>query len=460
MKAVLLAAGSGQRFYPFNYYRPKPMFPLANKPVLQHIVEKLKACGITDIVIVVGPRKGRILNFFGDGSRFGCKIQYVDQTQPLGTANALWKARDFIQGVDFLVIYGDLIFSEKTLPSFLAAFHDSKYGAALIQQADTHELDRFTTVSLEDNCLTNYVWKGAGSHAAGDFCLAGIWGFKSDCLSAVGMTSGITQNVANGIPPKEEYDLAEVIPFLARMGKPLQAHIGRDWILDMDYPWEPMTFSGSVISEMAENLTETQIIPGASVHPDAKISGPIFIDDGAVIKENAYITGPAWIGKRTVISEGTHISGNTVIGDDCTLGPYCMVGGSIGNHCHMTHCTEFYGVALDECWMTHYMELMGVFGERSELGAGTMVGTRRFDDKSVSVMVNGLLREAPGFSGVLFGDYSRTGVGAIIMPGRIVGPSSLVGAGVVLHKNVDPFTCVQVKQEQETIPWSSEIYNH
>ncbi len=457
MKAVLLAAGAGRRFHPFNYYRPKPMFPIANKPVLQRAVEKLVAAGVTDIVIVVGHRKGRAINYFGDGSAFGCKISYAEQPAPLGTADALLRAKDFVQGEEFLVLYGDLLFGKETIPALLKALRESEHGVAAVAPVD--QLTRYTTVGIRDGKLTDYTWKAPGHHAAGKHSMIGLFGFKPGAMEFIGRTSGITQHVANGIPPREEYDLAEIIPLMAEAGKPLSAHIQQDWYLDMDYPWEPVTFQGKVISEMAEELTETKIMPGASVHPDAKITGPIFVDEGAVVKEDAYVNGPTWIGKRTVIKEGSHIGGYTVIGNDCEMGPYCQVGGSIGNNCHMTHCCEFWGVALDECWLTHYMEMAGVFGERSEIGAATMIGTRRFDDKACTVLVDGQLREAPGFSGVLFGDYSRTGVGAIIMPGRIVGPSAMVGAGVVLTKNVEPFTCVQVKQEQITIPWPQEIYD-
>ena len=81
MKALILAAGKGERFFPFNVFRPKPMFPICNRPLLAWTVSRLVNEGITDIGIVVGHRGGRARNYFGSGQRFGCRITYIEQSQ-------------------------------------------------------------------------------------------------------------------------------------------------------------------------------------------------------------------------------------------------------------------------------------------------------------------------------------------------------------------------------------------
>ena len=84
MKAILLAAGKGERFYPFSHFRPKAMFPICNRPLLEWSVERLVAAGVTDIGVVIGHRGGRVRNHFGDGNRFGCEITYIEQREQLG----------------------------------------------------------------------------------------------------------------------------------------------------------------------------------------------------------------------------------------------------------------------------------------------------------------------------------------------------------------------------------------
>ena len=88
------------------------------------------------------------------------------------------------------------------------------------------------------------------------------------------------------------------------------------------------------------------------------------------------------------------------------------------------------------------------------------MGTLRFDDGPTEVIVNGIRHPALGFSGALFGDYARTGVSTILMPGRSVGAFSMIGPGGGLLRNVPPHKAVILKQELQEIDWGPEIYDH
>ena len=105
-QAVILAAGEGQRLRPLTFSRPKVMIPIANKPILQYVIESLELNGIRDIVVVVGYHKEQVLNYFGSGEKFNVEIQYVTQNQQLGTAHALIQAKEIVQD-KLLVISGD-----------------------------------------------------------------------------------------------------------------------------------------------------------------------------------------------------------------------------------------------------------------------------------------------------------------------------------------------------------------
>jgi bifunctional UDP-N-acetylglucosamine pyrophosphorylase/glucosamine-1-phosphate N-acetyltransferase len=262
-----------------------------------------------------------------------------------------------------------------------------------------------------------------------------------------------------GIAPHRGKEIEDVIPILHREGRALKEVPIDGPILDMDYPWQPDTFGDQLVEDLGLQLLESQIADSARVDPAAHIEGPIFVDDNAVIGRDVYIKGPAWIGKGTQITEGTHIGSHTIIGDSCHISPFAKVNGYVGNDCRITYLGEFTGTMLEGGRVTHQIQLSGVFGLGAEIGAGTQCGTLRFDDGPIEVEVKGQRREATGFSGVLFGDYSRTGVGALMMPGRIVRPCGMVGAGVVLMKNLPAHKAILVKQETETIDWSPEIYN-
>lgn len=88
MKAVILAAGQGTRMGPLTYNRPKVMLPVANKPILEHIICSARDAGIHEFVIVVGYYSETIKEYFGDGARFGVNIQYALQEKQRGTADA------------------------------------------------------------------------------------------------------------------------------------------------------------------------------------------------------------------------------------------------------------------------------------------------------------------------------------------------------------------------------------
>ncbi|MGQ9631426.1 MAG: sugar phosphate nucleotidyltransferase [bacterium] len=458
MKAIILAAGVGRKFHPFSYYRPKPMFPVCNKPILAWIVERLREVDVNEIAIVVGHRAGRVKGYFHDGSRFGCRIEYIHQSDPRGTADALLRARDWARDDDFLAIYGDVLFDRGVLERVLERFkRGHPQSVAAIRRVP--DISRHVEVSVNgDGRLRDYTWKPRGRRPG--MALAGIFAFHPTIFGRVACVPDIVEGVQNGVFPPEEADLAGLIPLLARSGHPLDSvEVEGDWI-DIDLPWQPWDAHRMASRWMERDLkSERTLEEGASIEDGARVSGGVCLGPGAIVRAGAHIEGPAWIGAGTRILEGAHIHPYTVIGDNCTIGPYCEVQGAVGNQTMITHCAEFSGIVLDRSMFVHYCELCGIFGERSEIGAGTMVGTLRFDDQPNRVVVEGQLREAESFSGVLFGDYSRTGVGAIIMPGRIVGPSSIVGAGVILTRNAEPFTAVLAKQDQEVTPWRQEIYD-
>ncbi|MBT3606018.1 MAG: NTP transferase domain-containing protein [Candidatus Latescibacteria bacterium] len=456
MKALILAAGKGERFFPFNIYRPKPMFHICNRPLLQWTIERTVQAGVTDIGIVIGHRGGRVRNHFGNGNRFGCAITYIEQPSPKGTAHAVTLATDFLGTDDALVIHGDIFFGPQTLPQLLDTFAQQKSsGVAGITQVPN--LESHTRAHIEsDNTLTSYTDRPRGGSGP---ALMGIYIFKNSTLPELGNTNDFALGTPFGITPAEGQEIFDVIPHLHREGKSLTAVEITTPYFDMDMPWHPKDVTRLAVREMADNLPESDIAETATIDPEAQIKGPIFVGEGATIARDVYIEGPVWIGKNTHVFEGSHIGANTLIGDRCKIGPFAKVSGTIDVNCHITYLGEVSGIMLEEGRVTHQIQLSGIFGERAEIGAGTQVGTLRFDDAEIEVEVLGIRRKAPGFTGVLFGDYSRTGIGAMIMPGRIVGPCAMVGAGVVLMKNVPPNKAVLVKQELDEIDWSPEIYN-
>ncbi|MFC1486244.1 nucleotidyltransferase family protein [Thermoproteota archaeon] len=106
-KAIVLAAGKGTRLLPLTLAIPKEMIRVGVKPVIEHVVEVLKAGGIKEILIIVGRNKEAIMNYLGSGERLGVEIYYRIQEEPKGSAHATYHGKDFIGSEDFVLIYGD-----------------------------------------------------------------------------------------------------------------------------------------------------------------------------------------------------------------------------------------------------------------------------------------------------------------------------------------------------------------
>ncbi len=110
MKAMLLAAGQGTRLRPLTNEIPKCMLPVGGKPVLQHNIEWLRGHGVVDLVVNLHHLPERVTGYFGDGKAFGVRIQYSPESELMGTAGAIWQAREFFQGERFWVVYADNLF--------------------------------------------------------------------------------------------------------------------------------------------------------------------------------------------------------------------------------------------------------------------------------------------------------------------------------------------------------------
>lgn len=110
MTAVIIAGGKGTRLKNYTETIPKPMIPVCGMPILAYQIEEFKRYGITDIIITVGYLKDAIIQYFGDGSRFGVTIRYVEEQQPLGTAGAFYYLKEMVSE-EIFVVYGDVLFS-------------------------------------------------------------------------------------------------------------------------------------------------------------------------------------------------------------------------------------------------------------------------------------------------------------------------------------------------------------
>lgn len=147
MKVVIMAGGKGTRIASVRSDVPKPMINICGKPILEHQIDNLKACGLTDIILVIGYLGDKIKEYFGDGSKFGVNIEYFVEDHPLGTAGALFKMPQLTE--DFLLLCGDVII-DVDFNRFIAFHKEHKAWASLVAHPNGHPYDSSLLVTEID----------------------------------------------------------------------------------------------------------------------------------------------------------------------------------------------------------------------------------------------------------------------------------------------------------------------
>lgn len=162
MKAVILAGGKGTRLRPLTFSIPKPLLPIAEKPILEIIIKNLKKFGITEVIISVGYQGELIKAFCGDGAKFGLSVKYVDEEKPLGTAGPLSLMRGcFGDGEKFILMNGD-IFTQLNFSRMINYHNKGNYCITIGYRTYEHKMP-FGVLEIEDDKFCGIVEKPSAS---------------------------------------------------------------------------------------------------------------------------------------------------------------------------------------------------------------------------------------------------------------------------------------------------------
>ncbi len=313
-QAIVLAAGEGQRLRPFTVSRPKAMLTIADKPILQFVIESLAANGIRNIVLVVGYRKEQVYDYMGSGEQFGVEITYVTQEAQLGTAHALSQAKDTAEE-EFLVLSGDNLIEPETIAGFI----QTKSEAILVKRVS--DPVRYGVVNIERGVVKEIVEKP--KEAGSNMVNTGIYAFTRDFFK-------FTESVL---------DIPDVLNQMIAEGYTINTLETEGTWLDVVYPWDIISLNNAVLGTIETRL-------GGTIETGVSIKGQVAIGEDTVIRPGTCIYGPAVIGSgcdigpsvcvmpatsigdNVVISSFTEIK-NSVIGDDVTIGPGSIISDSV-----------------------------------------------------------------------------------------------------------------------------------
>jgi bifunctional UDP-N-acetylglucosamine pyrophosphorylase/glucosamine-1-phosphate N-acetyltransferase len=450
---VILAAGEGKRMWPYAVIRPKCMIPIANKPVIGHMVETLKSIGFENIIIAGGKLTEQIANHFRKMS--GVKIVKVDGAK--GTAFALKEVSQYIPDDNFLVLHGDTIIEKHDLEALVESIEKSNVPVALIEPLNDELSNDWICCAVNEGNIHNVTGhpRYKCSHRFCGFALT------SEVLGYIECNSGIFSNVNVGVmPPLEGYLEMSLADYISD-GNIIKAVETKGTFIDMDKPWHILEANRYMVNKLCNDLSSNALGENAEIDSSAVIEGYVRLGDGSRIGRNVIIKGSIIVGNNTIIDNGAIIEGNAVIGDNCIVRNYCQIGGgsSIGNRCIIEHCAEFSGITMDRVHLYHYMELGGIIGTCTDIGAATVCGGLRFDDGITEHRIRGRREKPKEYANSSYlGDFSRTGVNAIIMPGCKTGVYSIVGPGVLLNEDLPDNTMIMVEQQTVKKHWGPEKY--
>lgn len=452
--AILLAAGRGTKMWPYGDTWPKAALPIANRPVIDWQIHALHACGIKHIVVVTGHLGGQVRAAVS--GRMG--VECVEHKQPRGTADSLLCGLACAKAERFVVAYGDILYTREDLQRLLGRAQETSGHAALVQPLGNLSPTEWLCATLRGNQINRIL----GHPREATHRLCGLYVLSRDMIPHLGNHPGLMTSVEVGTMPPLEAELAESLSRSLQNGDPLHAVEAQHFYADLDKPWHYLDANTEFLALLGGNLTGNEIADTAHIDPGAEIEGYLIAGAGAVIGKGVKIRGNLWAGQNSRIIEGAILGGNCAIGDDSVLREYCLVGNcsSIGRRCVIGHAAEFSGILMDGAYSYHYGEYWGIIGRSSDLGAATVCGNLRFDDQNTIHRIKGR-REIPlshSANAAYLGDYTRTGVNAILMPGVKVGAWSIVGPGVILQEDLPNNSLVYVKQEQVRAAWGPEKY--
>ena len=449
-QAIILDAGKGSKLWPYAQVRSKGMVPICNKPVMRHLVDALKNLGVSDIVIVGGAHAAGAKNHFRNDS----EVRVIEDKSPKGPVFSLCLAKEYINS-DFLVLYGDTLSTEGDLKALVEA---QALPAVLAARFNGRSND-YITCRLGGDKATGFIGhpRSDGKH----FCAG--FAFAKEHMALLEANSGrFTLTQVGMMPPLEGFIEMSLNDYLKDGGE-IAAFEAKDHTVNIDKPWHILEAEYACKARWCGALEahgENILAEGASIDPSAMIEGFVQLGEGSSIGRGVIIRGRVIVGKNSKIRNGAIVSGNCVIGDDTTIENYCLMDdASVGNRCYIGHGAELGGIIWDKVYLYHYMEISGIVGDNVDFGAATVCGSLRFDDGVTRHRINGRLEaEHEGQDCCFIGDYCRTGVNAILMPGVKIGVYSVIGAGVILREDVPDNTLLYAEQTHVKKHWGPEMY--
>jgi NDP-sugar pyrophosphorylase family protein len=302
LTAVVLAGGFGTRLRPLTLEMPKPMLPVVNRPFLEHLVARLRGHGVTRIVMALGYLPDHIINYFGDGSAFGLRMEYRVEPKAMGTAGAVKFALGSVEGT-FLALNGDVLM-DLDITALLQRHRDTG-AVATISLHQVEDPSRYGVVPTDDSGrVLRFIEKPPGPDFPSHFINSGCYALEGSVLDRV---------------PEGEAQMFEhhLFPGLLQAGAPVYSYKWKGYFMDMGTPASYLALH----QDLLRGAVKSPLLPPSG--------GDVLVGEGCVIDPEASIEGPVVIGEGCEVQAGARVRGPVVLAPGCWIGAGAEVDGSV-----------------------------------------------------------------------------------------------------------------------------------
>ena len=373
MKAVVMAGGEGSRLRPLTCNRPKPMVPVCNKPVMEHIVELLKRHGVDQIIVTLHYLANEIISYFGDGTDWGTQMIYSVEDEPLGTAGSVKKVEPYFNDT-FIIISGDSL-TDFDL-SQAVEFHREKGAiATLVLTRVPNPLEFGVVVTNGEGRVRHFLEKPSWGEVFSDTVNTGIYVLEPDIFDFMQADTPLDFS-------------KELFPRLLEENQPIYGYVAAGYWSDIG--------NLEQYRQAHQDLFDGKV---KALIPGKRHSRDVWIGEGTEIPPGVELRGPAVIGRNCRIKEGAVIEEMTAIGDNCLIEERVAIRRSI-------------------VWGNAYV------GRGARITSSTVC-------RGVTIKGGSVLSD-----GVTLGDKCFVGSGAVIHPQVRVWPDKNIEAGATVSMNL------------------------
>jgi len=315
MKGIILHGGSGTRLRPFTYTDVKQLLPIAGKPISEYALGNLIEIGIKDVNIVIGSVGGNeVKNYYGNGEKWGIRISYTYQEQPLGIAHAIGLTKDFVGDDDFIVFLGDNYLNDGIRALYDTYISNTMDG--MLALVKVKNPSQFGIAEVREGKIVNLTEKP--KEPKSDLAIVGVYFLKPEIF-----------HVISKLKPSRrgEYEITEAYQYMIDHEKKIGYSIVTGWFKD----------TGTVDDFLECNRLVLDKIVSDPSSQKKNVSGRVSIAPSATVNENCSILGPCYIGPNAVVN-------------NCYIGPFTSIGANCNiNNADIEDSILMDGAKVDLC---------------------------------------------------------------------------------------------------------------